>query len=182
MLAKRELINFRIELAPDQYDGPLVYDICDDGQRLAVIDDGELVLYDTEDGEILERKSLDQIFRDGDSAKVIRFAGPSLDLIVASENNLARIDADSLEFDASRSSVGEPIAVFTVSDQDEHLMIRTESGSIFAGDSQLDTLEKLKLGKDPTFRIASLSDDGNEIGCDRRRRCHHVQTRSIQSR
>lgn len=149
-------------LNQDQCVGPQAFDVNSDGTRLVVIESEGLALYDTEDGSLIGRFPFPGEMKASNSAvSAVRFCGNSSDLLVASPEQIFRIDGKDKSV-ASAKGPGEPIAQWMVTDSDAMIMLG-ESGRLYGGDTGLEFLTAYDTGKD-VFDSVSLSPDGTRIG------------------
>ncbi|MCG8649255.1 MAG: hypothetical protein MI861_05455 [Pirellulales bacterium] len=147
-----------------KYAGPQSFDVSPDGTRLAVIENKKIVIYDTQDGSVRETLPLPGgLSAAQPPAAAIRFCGGGKELLVASQQKILRLDAQGSPI-AETNGCGEPIAQWIVNDDDQSMIIRTESGKLFGGSPDLDFFSAYNLGKNVAFDQVSLSPDGTRIG------------------
>ena len=154
-----------LRLTHEQFAGPNAFDVSSDGSRLVLIDDEGLAMYKTEDGTLVGHLALPDSVSSPDSpATAVRFCGNTMDMLVASNDRIVRISSKDASVTGEAKGCGEPIADWIVTENDQAMLIRSESGRLFGGDSQLEVFAAYNLGKDVVFDAASLSPDGTRIG------------------
>ncbi len=158
-------MDVRLILQDSQFAGPQAFDVSSDGSRLVVIDDQGLGLYKTEDGSLVGHLPLPgEVAAARPRVDAVRFCGNKMDMLVASSEQIFRISSKDGSVVGNAKGCGEPIAQWIVTDSDEAMLIRSQSGRLFGGDPNLGFFTAYDLGKGRTFDAASLSPDGTRIG------------------
>ena len=152
-----------VSLTADQFHGRNAFDISNDGTRLVVIDDEGLAMFQTDNGKLIGHMKLPSAVASS-SLTAVRFAGETKDMMLGSDEKIYRISSKDGTIMGQVDGCGEPIADWTITPDDQSMLIRSESGRLFGGDSQLDFFTAYDLGKEATFDQASLSLDGKRIG------------------
>ena len=152
-----------VKLSVDQFHGKNAFDVSHDGSRLIVIDDEGLAMYRTDDGERIGHMELPNAISSS-SITAVRFAGKTKDMLVASDAKIYRISSKDGEVNGQVDGCGEPIADWDITPDDQFMLIRSESGRLFGGDTQLNFFGAYDLGIETSFEQASLSPDGKRIG------------------
>jgi hypothetical protein len=158
-------LDMRLILEASQFAGPQAFDVSSDGARMVVIDDQGLGLYKTEDGSLVGHLPLPaEVAAARPRVDAVRFCGNKMDMLVASSEQIFRISSKDGLVVGKAKGCGEPIAQWIVTDSDEAMLIRSQSGRLFGGDPNLGFFTAYDLGKGRTFDAASLSPDGTRIG------------------
>lgn len=147
------------------FSGPQAFDMSADGKRLVTINAGQFSLFQTVDGKRIGRRGLPGDWNN-DPPTAIRFAPKSNDFLVASAKKVCRISSKNGELIGEIDGPGEPVKKWLVADDESFMVMLTESGRLFAGDSELQNLERLKLAAtddDATFDDFGMSLDGIRV-------------------
>lgn len=154
-----------LQLETSRLAGPQAFDVSADGTRLVVIEGDQLALYRTEDGSLVGHLRLPgQVTAGGAAAEAVRFCGKTKDFLVASPAAIIRISSKDASVVGQSKGCGEPIAQWHVTPDDRLMLVRTASGRLFGGDTQLVSFSPYDTERGLQFDVASLSPDGNRIG------------------
>ncbi|QDT06647.1 hypothetical protein K227x_50630 [Rubripirellula lacrimiformis] len=157
-------LDVLVELDKTQFLGPQAFDVSSDGSRMVLIDAQGLAMYKMDDGSLVGHLALPAVFAAGAAApEAVRFCGNSKDMLVASADTIVRISSKDGSVIGQCDGVGDPIAQWFVNINDDTTLMRTESGQLFGGDSQLKTWNDYKLRNQAKVSAAALSDDGLKI-------------------
>lgn len=158
-------LEVTLRLENRQLAGPQAFDVSSDGTRLVVVHDQGLTLYDCQDGSVSGHLPLPEAVATArPRIDAVRFCGKTQDMLVASTQKIFRIRGSDGSLLAETQGCGEPIAQWMVTDSDQAMLIRSQSGRLFGGDPQLEFFTAYDLGQDMVFDATSLSPDGTRIG------------------
>ncbi len=157
--------NVIFSLSKNELSGPQAFDLSVDGEWLAVLSGKELAFYKTKDGSLKRRLKLPPVVASASAPiDIIRLCMTSIDILVASPNQIFRINGESGEVVAQTKGCGDSIAQWILSDDDKSMLVRSESGKLYGGSPNLDYFSAYSVGNDLTFDDASMSPDGSRIG------------------
>lgn len=157
-------LDLMVHLKPGDFVGTQAFDVSTDGRRLVVIDDKGLAMYRTKDGKRQGQLKLPPEIVADEHPHAIRFCGPSNDMLVATKKFLYRISSRDGSLIGKAKGFGELVADWKVTRGGGSILVRSESGRLFAGDSKLEFFSVLSVEKGLTFDSADISEDGNRVG------------------
>jgi len=155
-----------LEIAPNEFQGKQAFDLSRDGSRLVVLQRQGWSLFDALNGSLLKHHSYPQ---DGsvasDAFDAVRFCGTSSeDLLLASPEMIYRIRQIDGAVTASTRGCGEAIAQWIIKPDGSSMILRTQSGRLFGGDTNFQHWAAYQLPGDPRLDAVALSVDGLRIG------------------
>jgi len=158
-------LDVLLEIKHEDFRGAQAFDLTADGSRLVVIDHQGLALYDASNGKLLGRRPLPpEGSGGGQDFDAVRFCGDRKDFLLASPSKIVRINGSNGTVVAESKGCGEPIAQWIITPDGSSMIMRTQSGKLFGGDTELNYFAAYHFQGDPRFDHVALSFDGSRIG------------------
>lgn len=162
--------------------GPQAFDLSADGERLVLVKDEELILYNVENGERIGKMALPGDWSSG-AAQAVRFCGRNKDFLVASPAQICRISGKDGQVMARIDGCKANLKKWMINHSDESMLMLTEEGKVYGGDSKLKYFSLADVTEE-VFVDVALSEDGRRVigYADRREVFYYQENNRIVSK